>query len=88
MFWGWRKFRNHHNLIIRGDCCFKGAIHIHLGVEVDCLPVLKAHSALIVEGLVSCAHQAGANVRWDECVPETKWIFCTDPFGNRSEFVE
>lgn len=78
-------------LALRGGCWFQGAVSVHLGVEADFRPALKAHPAFIVVDLDHCARMlvaAGFTVRWDESNPNVKRLFSTDPFGNRIEFLE
>jgi catechol 2,3-dioxygenase-like lactoylglutathione lyase family enzyme len=78
-------------LALRGGCCFQGSVSVHLGVEVDFRPALKAHPAFVVGDLANCARMlvaAGFTVSWDERNPNVKRFFSADPFGNRIEFLE
>ena len=78
-------------LALRGGCWFQGAVSVHLGVEADFRPALKAHPAFVVSDLANCARMlvaAGFTVSWDERNPNVKRFFSADPFGNRIEFLE
>ena len=75
----------------RGGCWFQGAVSVHLGVEADFRPALKAHPAFVVDDLANCADlliTAGFPVNWDNSNPQVKRFFSADPFGNRIEFLE
>ena len=76
----------------RGGCWFRaGATEIHLGVEADFRPAVKAHPGFLVEnihGLARLLEAAGVPVDWDGAFPGFERFFCQDPFGNRLEFLE
>lgn len=80
------------NLKKRGGCWFeKGAIKLHLGVEADFRPALKAHPAFLVEdlaGLVARLAEGGVTARQDEPLPGYTRVYVDDPFGNRIELME
>ncbi|WP_119274501.1 VOC family protein [Taklimakanibacter deserti] len=80
------------NLKKRGGCWFeKEGIKIHLGVEKDFRPALKAHPAFLVEDLrrlVARLEQAGVAARRDEPLPGYDRVYVDDPFGNRIELIE
>jgi hypothetical protein len=76
----------------RGGLWFQaGPVQIHLGVEPDMRPSLKAHPALVVTELDAwLARLAAAGCRWqgaDE-IPGTRRGHTWDPFGNRIELIE
>ena len=65
---------------------------LHVGVERDFAPALKAHPALRVraDGLDPLAERlavAGHEVRWDEALPVRRF-YVADPWGNRLELAE
>jgi catechol 2,3-dioxygenase-like lactoylglutathione lyase family enzyme len=70
----------------RGGVWFRcGDQQLHVGVEEDFRPSLKAHPALAVDGLRELADavaRAGAPVTWD-----AHRLFTADPWGNRLELV-
>jgi catechol 2,3-dioxygenase-like lactoylglutathione lyase family enzyme len=76
----------------RGGCWFeRGALKLHLGVEMDFKPARKAHPALLVCDLHSLAtdlRSAGCTVRDDELLEGYNRIYVDDPFGNRIELME
>jgi catechol 2,3-dioxygenase-like lactoylglutathione lyase family enzyme len=76
----------------RGGLWFQaGPVGIHLGVEDDMRPSVKAHPALLVRGLDTyAARLAAAGCEWkpsDE-IPGTRRGHTKDPFGNRIELIE
>lgn len=79
-------------LAARGGCWFeRGDLKIHLGVEPDFRPALKAHPALIVEklaGLKASIVAAGYTLRPDEDLAGYDRTYVDDPFGNRIELLE
>jgi catechol 2,3-dioxygenase-like lactoylglutathione lyase family enzyme len=79
-------------LAARGGCWFEsGTVKVHLGVEEGFRPALKAHPALVVEGLdelVTALCVAGHAVRWDDELAGVRRCFVADPFGNRIELTE
>jgi catechol 2,3-dioxygenase-like lactoylglutathione lyase family enzyme len=80
------------HLAKRGGCWFeRGALKIHLGVEKDFVPALKAHPALVVEdlpALVASLKRAGHRVVEDEPLEGYDRVYANDPFGNRLELME
>jgi catechol 2,3-dioxygenase-like lactoylglutathione lyase family enzyme len=78
-------------LAARGGCWFRlGAAEIHCGVEAPFSPALKAHPALEVEDLGTIAgrlHRAGVEIRHETMFPGRDRFYCSDPFGNRIEFL-
>jgi catechol 2,3-dioxygenase-like lactoylglutathione lyase family enzyme len=79
-------------LAARGGLWFQaGPVQIHLGVEPDMRPSLKAHPALVVTELAAWqARLAAAGFRWQEADegPGTRRGHAWDPFGNRIELIE
>lgn len=68
-----------------------GPVQIHLGVEPDMRPSLKAHPALVVTELAEWqARLAAAGFRWHDAeeVAGTPRGHTWDPFGNRIELIE
>lgn len=80
------------HLAARGGCWFEsGAVKVHLGVEADFRPALKAHPALIVRNLASmiaALKESGAEVIADEPFDGRDRVYVHDPFGNRLELLE
>lgn len=76
----------------RGGMWFQaGPVQLHLGVEPDMRPSVKAHPALVVTELDGwVARLAAAGCRWqpsDE-LPGVRRGHTWDPFGNRIELIE
>jgi len=75
----------------RGGCWFIGpAVHIHLGVETDFRPALKAHPAFLVTDLSALSDRlsdAGVRVTRDDGALGVNRCYVADPFGNRIELV-
>ena len=76
----------------RGGMWFQaGPVQIHLGVEPDMRPSLKAHPALVVTELASWqARLVAAGCRWKDAdeVPGTRRGHTWDPIRNRIELIE
>jgi catechol 2,3-dioxygenase-like lactoylglutathione lyase family enzyme len=79
-------------LASRGGCWFRGhGIEIHVGVEDDFRPAMKAHPGLLLTDLDAWADRleaAGYLVSWDAGFPGMRRFYTADPFGNRLEFLE
>ena len=79
-------------LAARGGCWFEGpGVKLHLGVEADFRPALKAHPALLVVDLATLAatlEQAGTPLCWDDELPGVLRCHVGDPFGNRIELMQ
>lgn len=79
------------HLEIHGGCWFESeAVRVHLGVETDFEPAMKARPALLVEDLESLRHRlvaAGVPVVDDEPLPGFQRFYVSDPFGNRIELL-
>ena len=75
----------------RGGCWFESSsTRVHLGVEDDFLPAMKAHPALLVSDLGALRARletAGVDVVDDEPLPGFDRFYALDPFGNRLEFL-
>ena len=68
-----------------------GAVEVHLGVDADFRPALKAHPAFRAAGIDGLAERlvaAGHPVRWDKAIAGRRRFFSADPCGNRLEFIE
>ncbi|MCA1053609.1 glyoxalase [Rossellomorea aquimaris] len=80
------------NLQGRGGCWFEfGSQEIHVGIQKDFVPALKAHPGLLVEGLEELRHalvEKGVQVKDDAPIQGRSRFFVSDPFGNRIEFLE
>jgi catechol 2,3-dioxygenase-like lactoylglutathione lyase family enzyme len=82
------------SLRARGGAWFAcGAQQLHVGVQDDFRPAIKAHPALAVaseadlERLAAALEAAGAPVRWDAELPGARRFYTADPFGNRLELL-
>jgi catechol 2,3-dioxygenase-like lactoylglutathione lyase family enzyme len=78
-------------LAARGGCWFRaGAQELHVGVERDFAPALKAHPGFVVSDLEALrARLAAAGVELaedDGTIPGIRRFYAVDPFGNRLEF--
>ena len=80
------------HLAARGGCWFeRGELKIHLGVEADFRPALKAHPALAVRGLpelLTRLRERRVEVREGEPLDGFDHAYIDDPFGNRIELIE
>lgn len=76
----------------RGGCWFRGdGLEIHLGVEAEFSPALKAHPGILVRNLPAVARrleQHGHRVQWDADFPGYERFYSWDLVGNRLEFLE
>ena len=76
----------------RGGAWFQqGQVKIHLGIEADFSPALKAHPALLVRDLASLVRRLGearVQVVEDGGFPGYNRVYVSDPFGNRLELME
>lgn len=79
-------------LAARGGVWFAvGTRQLHLGVEAEFRPALKAHPALRCETLDALAERltaGGASVIWDDALPGFRRFYTADPFGNRLEILD
>jgi catechol 2,3-dioxygenase-like lactoylglutathione lyase family enzyme len=80
------------NLAKRGGCWFgRGAVRVHLGVDADFKPAVKAHPAFQVEDLArfrKIFELAGHRVVEDEPLEGYDRFYVYDPFGNRIELMQ
>lgn len=80
------------HLAVRGGCWFEdGDLRLHLGVDADFRPALRAHPALVVSSLPALVERlraAGATVVEDERLDGYDRVYTADPFGNRIELME
>jgi catechol-2,3-dioxygenase len=80
-------------LIARGGCWFAlGDRQLHVGVDPDFAPALKAHVALRLEpaeldDLATHLTASGFPVTWDTDLPAERRFYSADPWGNRIEFL-
>ncbi|RZS43257.1 hypothetical protein EV193_102236 [Herbihabitans rhizosphaerae] len=95
---GWPELTKPPVLAARGGCWFRvpgrggpdGELHV--GVEKDFRPALKAHPAFVVDvdATAAALTAAGHDVRWadpDE-IPGRRRFFTDDAVGNRLEFLD
>ncbi|MDI1288762.1 MAG: heme-binding beta-barrel domain-containing protein, partial [bacterium] len=95
-FWGsvlgMAELEKPHALAARGGCWFRGGgLEVHLGVEPQFTPALKAHPGIEVVGLDQWAtrlRDAGIATEADHLFPGFDRFYAVDPFGNRLEFME
>lgn len=75
-----------------GGCWFHaGPVELHLGVEADFSPALKAHPAFEVDDLGDLVKRltgAGYEVRPGGKLEGRERVFADDIFGNRIEWIE
>jgi catechol 2,3-dioxygenase-like lactoylglutathione lyase family enzyme len=81
------------NLAARGGAWFRcGSLQLHLGVEADFRPALRAHPGLLVSDLaetIEALAAAGFEVKYDsEPIQGFVRAFTADPFGNRIELLQ
>ena len=76
----------------RGGVWFSsGDLELHLGVEDQFRPAVKAHPAILVEGLGKIRAQieeAGYKVSDTVQIEGFDRLYVRDPFGNRLELIE
>jgi catechol 2,3-dioxygenase-like lactoylglutathione lyase family enzyme len=79
-------------LAARGGAWFRsGALELHLGVDDDFRPAVKAHPGILVSDLDELTRrlrQAGQQATWDDDFPGFRRVYAHDPFGNRLEFLQ
>lgn len=77
----------------RGGVWFTvGSQELHIGVQAEFAPALKAHPALLgspatLDALAERLSAAGAKVVWDESISGRRRFFTEDPWGNRIELL-
>jgi catechol 2,3-dioxygenase-like lactoylglutathione lyase family enzyme len=76
----------------RGGVWFRApGYELHVGVETPFAPARKAHPAFAVSDLDTLSGRllaAGAEVSWDDNLPEHRRFHTFDPHGNRVELLE
>jgi catechol 2,3-dioxygenase-like lactoylglutathione lyase family enzyme len=76
----------------RGGVWFaSGDLELHLGVEDQFRPAVKAHPAILVEGLGKVRariEEAGYKVSDTVQIEGFDRLYVRDPFGNRLELIE
>lgn len=94
---GWQEIPKPPLLAVRGGCWFRvpgvggpdGEIHV--GIEDDFRPALKAHPAFVVDidATVTALTSAGFAVTWadSEEIPGRRRFHSCDGVGNRIEFI-
>jgi len=79
-------------LAARGGAWFtSGTVQVHLGVDPEFRPAIKAHAAFRVTNLREIeqrARQRGYRIGEDDPLPGFARIFVYDPFGNRIELMQ
>lgn len=89
---GLREITKPPELAGRGGCWFAGTwAAVHLGVEPDFRPLVKAHPALLVHDLARAREAlavVGIAVEEDESGLTVRRCCVRDPFGNRIELVD
>ncbi|REE78771.1 glyoxalase/bleomycin resistance protein/dioxygenase superfamily protein [Paenibacillus taihuensis] len=91
---GWTELTKPTELQKRGGVWFQcGAHQVHIGVQQDFVPALKAHPAFLVrqlDALRSHIAAAGINVLDDDArsAQSIRRFYVNDPWGNRLEFME
>jgi hypothetical protein len=75
----------------RGGCWFRsGTVEVHLGVDEDFRPAIKAHPALVCENyaaLIAKLKAAKVAVQENFEIPGIRRSHVLDPFGNRIELM-
>jgi catechol 2,3-dioxygenase-like lactoylglutathione lyase family enzyme len=88
---GLREIPKPPELASRGGVWFQlGGQELHIGIEPDFRPALKAHPAFRCadpDALARSLDDAGVPVTWDEELPGVRRFFTADPFGNRLEVM-
>lgn len=78
-------------LASRGGVWFQlGDQELHIGIEPDFRPALKAHPAFRCadpDALAGALQDAGVPITWDRELPGVRRFFTADPFGNRLEVL-
>lgn len=77
----------------RGGIWFGVGEHqLHVGVEPEFAPARKAHPAFSLSSadldlLASRLEDSGSAVTWDSSLLAQRRFYCSDPWGNRLEFL-
>jgi catechol 2,3-dioxygenase-like lactoylglutathione lyase family enzyme len=76
----------------RGGVWFEnGLVKVHLGIDANFRPALKAHPGLLVrdlKALVCKLRESGIAVSEAEPLPGYDHVYTADPFGNRLELMQ
>jgi len=76
----------------RGGVWFmSGELEVHLGVEDQFRPAVKAHPAILVRGLAAIRERierAGYKISDTVQIEGFDRVYVRDPFGNRLELIE
>jgi len=87
-----REIEKPEQLKAKGGCWFGGdGLQLHLGVQADFVPALKAHPGLRVADLAAAkAHllAEGVMIVEDQSGVTMRRFYVNDPFGNRLEFMQ
>jgi catechol 2,3-dioxygenase-like lactoylglutathione lyase family enzyme len=88
---GLREIPKPPRLAARGGVWFQlGDQELHVGIETEFRPALRAHPAFRCndpDGLAASLEASGASVTWDGDLPGVRRFYTSDPFGNRLEIV-
>jgi catechol 2,3-dioxygenase-like lactoylglutathione lyase family enzyme len=88
---GLREIPKPPRLAARGGVWFQlGRQELHVGIEEDFRPALKAHpafSCIDPDALAATLEASGAPVHWDGEISGVRRFYTSDPFGNRLEIV-
>ena len=82
-------------LAARGGAWFDigGGTELHVGIDPDFVPAIRAHPAFAVDGaerltaLAARLGGSGVEVIWDQAAPGQSRFYASDPWGNRLEFT-
>jgi len=82
-------------LAARGGAWFDlgGGTELHVGIDPDFVPAIRAHPAFAVDGaerltaLAARLNGTGIEVTWDQAWPGASRFYASDPWGNRLEFT-
>jgi catechol 2,3-dioxygenase-like lactoylglutathione lyase family enzyme len=79
-------------LAARGGAWFEaGPVRVHLGVEQEFRPAVKAHPGFLVDdlgALIRMAQEACHRVVRDDAEVGVERAYVFDPFGNRLELIQ
>ena len=88
---GLREIPKPPRLAARGGVWFQlGPQELHVGIEEEFRPALKAHPAFTCvdpDALAAALEASGAPVTWNGDVSGVRRFYTSDPFGNRLEIV-
>ena len=88
---GLREIPKPPRLAARGGVWFQlGPQELHVGIEEEFRPALKAHPAFTCvdpDAVAAALEASGAPVTWNGDVSGVRRFYTSDPFGNRLEIV-